>query len=417
MQACLFWNGGRVRRAACVLALCLMPLRASAESGQVAQTEASFACRPQKCSTLLPSAAVDDPTDNDCAYANGNEWWLDYVAGSLAWSDEPIRHPVTVAVFDDGAAIDHPQLRDRLWTNEAEARGKPGVDDDGNGYIDDVHGWDFVDDRPIAPPQGECRTAPSHGTFMASLIAAQRNNRIGIAAAGSDGARVMVLRIVGCGRDRRVDPKRLQRALDYATRMGARILSFSAHWDVSTPELDAAFAEIADRAHSPRAAIVVASVPNKGEPQAGYPAAYGFRRIVRAVPIGDGDRISPGTTLIPDGLNFGAPSACVMGASAGADGFALANGSSNSTAILAGLLAGIWASPRYAHLSTDAFLARVVAGPMAHTKRRSRPGMRAPYLSGVPLADACTLSTGERSARVCGRPRPAQEINEQGHSQ
>ncbi|HSY09168.1 MAG TPA: S8 family serine peptidase [Steroidobacteraceae bacterium] len=393
-----------LRLAACTLALGFAPVAAGAPGDAAWDRAASFACLAQSCSTLIPAASVDDPDDDDCAYRNGNEWWLDYVAGSLAWSRRPSRHPITVAVFDDGAAIDHPQLRNRLWTNEAEARGRPGVDDDGNGYIDDVHGWDFVDNRPIAAPQGECRSAPSHGTFMASLIAAERNNGIGIAAAGSDGARVMVLRIVGCGGDARVDPGRLTRALQYATRMGARILSFSAHWDVSTPELDAAFADIADRPDSPRAAIVVASVPNKGEPQAGYPAAYRFRRIVRAVPIGDADRISPGTSAVPDGLNFGSPSACIIGATAGPAGFAIASGSSNSTAILAGLLAGIWASPPYWKLSTDEFLARVVRGRMAQTPRRSGPGLRAPYLSGVPLADACTLATGERSARVCRPP-------------
>jgi hypothetical protein len=201
----------------------------------------------------------------------------------------------------------------------------------------------------------------------------------------------------------------VQRALAYAIRMGARILSFSAHWDVSTPELDAAFADIADRADSARAAIVVASVPNKGEPAAGYPAAYPFRRIVRAVPIGNADRISPGTTPVPEGLNFGAPSACVMGATAGPAGFGIANGSSNSTAILAGLLAGIWANPLYAGFSTDEFLARVVKERMAQTPRRSAPGPKPPYLSGVPLADACTLSTKERSAQVCRPPRREHE--------
>jgi subtilisin family serine protease len=398
-----------LRLAACALALSLAPPGAGAPSDPAAQLAASFACRAHSCSTLIPATSVDDPADNDCAYRNGNEWWLDYVAGSLAWSQHPSRHPITVAVFDDGAAIDHPDLRNRLWTNEAEARGKPGKDDDGNGYIDDVHGWDFVDNHPIAAPQGECRSAPSHGTFMASLIAAERNNGIGIAAAGSDGARVMVLRIVGCGGDSRVDPARVQRALAYAIRMGARILSFSAHWDVSTPELDAAFADIADRADSARAAIVVASVPNKGEPAAGYPAAYPFRRIVRAVPIGNADRISPGTTPVPEGLNFGAPSACVMGATAGPAGFGIANGSSNSTAILAGLLAGIWANPLYAGFSTDEFLARVVKERMAQTPRRSAPGPKPPYLSGVPLADACTLSTKERSAQVCRPPRREHE--------
>jgi subtilisin family serine protease len=390
-----------LRHTACRFALFLAPVIAAAQSASAADL-ASFACHPQSCSTLVPATSVDDPTDNDCAYQNGNEWWLDYVAGSLAWSAAPRKHPIIVAIFDDGAAIDHPALRNRLWTNEAEAHGKPGVDDDGNGYVDDVHGWDFVDNHPIAPPDGACRDQPSHGTFMASLVAAERNNGIGIAAAGSDGARVMVLRIVGCGADTRVDPQRIKRALAYATRMGARILSFSAHWNVSTPELDAAFAEIADRPRSPRAAIVVASVPNKGEREAGFPAAYPFRRIVRAVPIGNDDRISPGTAVIPQGLNFGAPSACVIGATAPPDGFGIANGSSNSAAILAGLLAGIWASPPYARFSTDEFLARVVKARMSQTLRRSRPALGAPYQSGVPLADACTLLTrGGKSAQVC----------------
>ena len=398
------------RNAVAAAILCLASFAvASAQTRPAAEAAADFACQPQSCSTLLPASSVDDPTDSDCAYRNGNEWWVDYVAVSLAWSARPVKHPVIVAIFDDGAAIDHPALRNRLWTNEAEAHGKPGVDDDGNGYIDDVHGWDFVDNRPIAAPQGECRDQPSHGTFMASLVAAERNRGIGMAAAGSDGARVMVLRIVGCAGDTRVDPARLQRALEYATRMGAKILSFSAHWNVSTPELDAAFAEIAERPDSPRAAIIVASVPNKGEAQAGYPAAYRFRRIVRAVPIGDGDRISPGTSSIPEGLNFGSPSACVLGATAGPGGYAIANGSSNSTAILAGVLAGIWANPLYASFSTDEFLARVIKGRMAQSPRRSLPGLRAPYLSGVPLADACTLSRGERSARVCRRPIPEQK--------
>jgi subtilisin family serine protease len=260
-------------------------------------------------------------------------------------------------------------------------------------------------------PKGECRSRVSHGTLMASLVAAERNNGTGIAAPGSDGARLMILRIVGCNRgvNDDADPQRLTRALDYATRMGARILSFSSHWFATTPELDKAFAEIADRRDAPHPAIVVASVPNKGEPQAGYPAAYTFRRIIRAIPIGNEDMISPGTTVAPPGLNLGAPSACVIGAGAAPDRYRLEQGSSNSTAILSGLLAGIWASPPYAKLGTDEFLARVVRGRMVETPRRSKPGSRTPYLDGVPIADACLLETERRKARVCPQPGSQRE--------
>ncbi len=372
--------------------------------------EEAFQCRPLTCSTLTPALAIDDKTTNDCAYRAGNLWWVDYVAGSLAWShSKPVR-PVIVAVFDDGAFIDHEEIRNQLWTNEAEAHGKPGVDDDGNGYVDDLHGWDFVDNSPDVSPKGECRSRVSHGTFMASLVAAERNNAVGIAAPGSDGARLMILRVVGCqGGDEDANSKRLVRALDYATRMGAQILSFSAHWNATTPELDRLFSEIADRQKSPRSAIVVASVPNKGEPVAGYPAAYTFRRIVRAIPIGNDDMISPGTSVAPSGLNLGAPSACVIGASGPPDHYRVEQGSSNSTAILSGLLAGIWASAPYAKLNTDEFLARVVQERMVRTPRHSKPGSRTPYLEGVPLADACLLETERRKARVCPKPGSQRE--------
>jgi subtilisin len=373
--------------------------------GASAEGQAGFPCQPLVCSSLLPATPIADPKTNDCAYRAGNLWWVDYVAGSLAWNDAARVQPVTVAVFDDGAWIDHEELRNQLWTNEAEAHGKAGVDDDGNGYVDDVHGWDFVDDSPDVSPKGACRNRVSHGTMMASLVAAERNNNVGIAAPGSDGARVMILRVVGCEGDAvRADPVRLARALAYATRMGARILSFSAHWNATSPGLDAAFREVADRPGSPVAAIVVASVPNKGEPAAGYPAAYDFRRIVRAIPIGNDDMISPGTSPAPAGLNLGAPSACVIGAGAPPAQYRLEQGSSNSTAILAGLLAGIWSRPPYAKLTPDQFLAGVVEGRMSTTARRSKPGSRPPYLDGVPLADACLLETEHRSASVCRQP-------------
>ena len=370
-----------------------------------------FQCQPVACSTLSPSLPVDDASNNDCAYRAGNLWWVDYVAGSLTWSDHRPVKPVIVAIFDDGAFIDHEDLRNQLWVNDAEAHGKPGVDDDGNGYVDDVHGWDFVDNTPDVSPKGECQSRVSHGTMMASLAAAERNNGTGIAAPGSDGAHLMILRVVGCNRGVNDDanPERLTRALDYATRMGAQILSFSSHWYATTPELDKAFAEIAEKRDARHPAIVVASVPNKGEPQAGYPAAYTFRRIVRAIPIGNDDMISPGTTVAPAGLNLGAPSACVIGAGKPPDHYRVEQGSSNSTAILSGLLAGIWARPPYDKLTTDEFLARVVQGRLVASPRRSKPGSRTPYQDGVPIADACLLETERRKARVCPQPGSQRE--------
>jgi subtilisin len=393
------WMTGSVVRVGVGLFLLTLVSMARAAVGP----SSSFACEPQRCSSLVPSGPPDAREVNDCAYRNGNQWWLDYTAGSLAWSSSEPRTPVTVAIFDDGIDVNHAELQGQLWVNSAEAAGKSGVDDDHNGYVDDLNGWDFVDNDPIVAPQNECVDRASHGTFMASLVAGKRDNGVGIAATGSDGARVMAIRMVGCGRGNndRLNEERIQKALEYATRMGAKILSFSNHWFATTPALDAAFAEIADRGQSPRAAIIVASVPAKGEAKVGYPAAYTYRRIVRAIPLGNDDQISPGVSPAPIGLNFGSPSACVMGATAAPNKYGMTNGSSNSTAILAGLLAAIWATPAYATFSPDDFVARVIRGTMLGTMRRSKAGSRWPYQDGVPLADACVLQTPQRTARIC----------------
>jgi subtilisin family serine protease len=79
---------------------------------------------------------------------------------------------IVVAVLDLGFDVDHPDLRPNLWHNPAETPGD-GIDNDANGYIDDVHGWDFPNDRP----QYERR---NHGQLVTGVIGARGNNRIGV---------------------------------------------------------------------------------------------------------------------------------------------------------------------------------------------------------------------------------------------
>ena len=89
---------------------------------------------------------------------------------------------VIVAIIDGGFQIDHPDLKDNLWINEAELNGKPGVDDDGDGYVDDVYGYNFVINSANI-------NAHSHGTHVAGTVGATNGNGIGVCgvAGGSDG--------------------------------------------------------------------------------------------------------------------------------------------------------------------------------------------------------------------------------------
>ena len=90
-----------------------------------------------------------------------------------------------VADIDSGYRFDHPDLADRAWTNEAEANGDPGVDDDGNGLVDDVHGYDWIgedfDHRTAdADPTDADPVNGGHGVHTAGIIGAAGDNGIGI---------------------------------------------------------------------------------------------------------------------------------------------------------------------------------------------------------------------------------------------
>lgn len=136
-----------------------------------------------------------------------------------AWTIETGKPNVVVAVMDGLVDYRHPDLAANMWTNEAELNGEPGVDDDGNGYIDDIYGPVFYADANFA----------DHATHVAGTIAAVNNNGIGVCGiAGGDGsgngARIMTFPILEAGRTAVYD---CFRAYVYAADNGAVISSNS----------------------------------------------------------------------------------------------------------------------------------------------------------------------------------------------
>src|SRR3989338_6603632 len=115
-------------------------------------------------------------TPDDSRY--GEQWYLEKISAPAAWDVATGTRDVIVAVLDSGVDLDHPDLAANLWTNLGEIAGN-GADDDQNGYVDDVRGWDFIDDDATpAPNQNGAWTTDgvAHGTVIAGLIGAVGNN-------------------------------------------------------------------------------------------------------------------------------------------------------------------------------------------------------------------------------------------------
>jgi thermitase len=89
-----------------------------------------------------------------------------------AWKITKGSKSVKIAVIDTGIDYNHVDLKSNMWTNQAEANGRPGVDDDGNGYVDDIHGYDFANN------DGDPMDGNGHGTHCAGTIAAEHDNNI-----------------------------------------------------------------------------------------------------------------------------------------------------------------------------------------------------------------------------------------------
>ncbi len=131
---------------------------------------------------------------------------------------------VVVAIIDGGFQIDHPDLKDNLWINQAELNGQPGVDDDGDGFVDDIYGYNFVINSANL-------TSHNHGTHVAGIVGATNNNGIGVGGVaggydGTGGVKMMVCQVYDSNAGESADAN-FAGALVYAADRGASIAQCS----------------------------------------------------------------------------------------------------------------------------------------------------------------------------------------------
>jgi thermitase len=242
--------------------------------------------------------------------------------------------PVIVAVLDTGVNVSHPDLVNSIWQNRTEATGAPGVDDDSNGYIDDLHGWNFVDNNNNPDDDN------GHGTHLAGIIAGATNNSIGIAGIASN-ARILPIKVLD--RNGYGSYANVAQGIIYATDMGARIIELGFGGTGSSELMQNAISYAL--AHN---VLIVAAAGNGGNSVPYYPGAYDGVIAVSALDSNNnlasfsssGKDISlsaPGTGIVSTGLS---------------DTYPTMSGTSMSSAEVSGIAALLAGEPQYS--STDA---------------------------------------------------------------
>ncbi|MDZ7303382.1 MAG: S8 family serine peptidase [candidate division KSB1 bacterium] len=209
------------------------------------------------------------------------QWALQTIRAPEAWRITTGSPEILIAVIDTGLDFTHPDLQTGIWINPGEDLNHNGVadstdynnrDDDGNGFVDDVRGWDFTD-APNFPDAGDYRHRDNdptdengHGTGITGIIAATTNNRIGIAGLAYN-CRVMALR-AGTSRGL-LEEDDVASAIVYAVQNGARVINMSFGDVVVSPVLQ----EIIHFAHA-RGVVLIASAGNSATDVPHYPSGF-----------------------------------------------------------------------------------------------------------------------------------------------
>jgi subtilisin len=209
----------------------------------------------------------------------GASWGLDLVKAPESWARGFTGQGITVAVLDTGVDYSHIDLKENIWTNPGEIASN-GLDDDGNGYIDDVNGWNFTDGGT-----NDVADIDSHGTHVAGTIAAV-NNGFGVTGVAY-GAKIMPVKVIG---DIYQFDIAVASGIRYAVQNGARVLNLSLGTDPGDPSM--VRTREALQFATQQGAIAVMAAGNErqdGAIRPGYPALYATNHLgiaVGAVDIG-----------------------------------------------------------------------------------------------------------------------------------
>lgn len=327
--------------------------------------EATLAALPNALAALdeVPGAVISAEPDfirqgllipNDPKFVDGTLWGLNQgndadIDAPEAWDTRATASGITVGVIDTGIRYTHQDLAANAWSNAGEIPGD-GVDNDGNGYVDDVRGIDAYN------RDGDPMDDNGHGTHCAGTIGGVGNNGVGVAGVAW-GVKLMALKFLsstGSGADSDAVV-----CMDYARIKGAKVLSCSWGGGGAGATIQAAI----ERARSAGIVIVAAAgnESNNNDLNPSYPASYPHDNIIAVAATTATDGLASFSNYGASSVDLGAPGSGIYSTVSSSDSsYATYSGTSMATPHVSGVMALLAA--QYPTDSYSSLISRLLNG-------------------------------------------------------
>lgn len=254
-------------------------------------------------------------------------WGIFSSNANLAWDKTPAGKDIVVAVTDTGVDYNHEDLIANMWRNPKEIPNN-GIDDDNNGYVDDLVGYDFAanDNKPYDMTKSMFEILlgggnPGHGTHVSGVIAARFNNGVGVAGVAHN-AKIMAMRFID--ESGKGDTANAIKAIDYAVANGANIINAS--WgSQGEEEGDKVLRDAIQRAEKKGVIFVAAAgngrasaggtaagYDNDNDDKPSYPATYPYANVISVAAMDSDANLAKFSNWGKKSVKLGAPGVKIM---------------------------------------------------------------------------------------------------------
>ncbi|MCX7674388.1 MAG: S8 family serine peptidase [Bdellovibrionaceae bacterium] len=321
-----------------------------------------------------PKVILNDP-------ALSQAWGIEKSQAQKAWRLSQGSERLIVAVIDTGCDLKHEDLFANYWQNSAELPN--GKDDDGNGFVDDINGWNFVDsNHDLSDNHG-------HGTHIAGIIAAMAGNGKGIVGIAPK-VKIMCLKYF--------DPKRPSdhlkntiAAINYAVQQGAHIINYSG----GGLEPSEAEKKAIERARE-KGILFVAAAGNErsnSDVYRYYPADYGLDNIISVTAINPQTEVLPSSNYGVQTVDLAAPGQNILSTLPG-NSYGFMTGTSQATAFVTGAVALVMAhKPELNYLEVKKYILQT-GDPFESLVGKTRTSRKLNLYKALVMMDHTTTLSG-----------------------